>query len=199
MAGVVVLYEDHRAAGPSGRSFALHILLMALVGDRRGVDAGVLPHGAGVRSIPKGGVDNVLSALFHDYDLLTPGGVAVGIVDADRLAEHVRRGWVRDLPAGADAATACAAFIASHPAPARVRLLPLDANLESVIRGIGDCDKALPAAVLKAALDKRTGMQDRERVLQRAAAGARAVRDCLGGRVPSVNIVADTLHGLIPA
>lgn len=195
MSGLTVLYEDRRQPGPHGRAYGLHVLMMALVADRIGGDEIHARSFADVQPVPKHGVDNVLGALHEDYDVLAGAGVVVGIVDGDKLAGHVRRKWAATLPAGADANAARDAFLAAHPDPTRVRLLILDANLESVLVGIRDCDRDLPPDVAKIAIEKR-GMQERERVLNRAAA-AKSVRDCLQGKVPSVNAIADELFGLL--
>lgn len=195
MNDLVVLYEDRRQPGPDGRDYGLHVLLMSLVADRTGRDDIHARSFGHVHAIPRHGVDNVLGALAEDYDVLGSGAIVVGIVDGDVLAAHVRRKWATALPVGADADVARDAFVAAHPEPGRIRLLFFDANVESVLRGIADCDPHVPAELVSVAIDTK-GRQERDRVLHRAAA-ARTVRDCLQGKVPSVHAVADALFGLL--
>lgn len=199
MPPVVVLYEDARAAGSAGQSFGLHELVVALVGDVLPEELRyTLAQTSGIQPVPKNGVDNVLRALQSDYDLLGRGNTVFGLVDADKLAEHVRRAAVPALKAGATPEEARDAWLAQHPQAERVRLLLLDRNLESVLRTIAECDRTVPKTLIDDALAKRTGMQARERLLHRAAHGERSLRDCVQQRVPTLTAVRDHLKAALP-
>ena len=193
MARHYVLYEDSRAAGPGGKKFPLHELIVALVADRRpNVHRWSLS--ASFEPIPKSGIDNLLSALQNDVpDLAGAGGRVFAVVDGDRVTEHVRRRGIAVANA-APPEEAVATFIAGLSHAALIQVVVLHDNLESVLRAYEKpCAPlhALTPTLLKEAIAHKDRIA-RDRMLVEAARNSE-LRKCLETAVPSLATIADAL------
>ena len=137
MTAILVLYENPRAA--SG-SFGLHELLVALVADE--LSATPLQLRKRVRARPLNGVNNLLKAIRDPQRLAPAGGPCLAVIDADRIRKCLR------MP-GAGAKDVISRILQSCEEPARITVVLLERNVESLIEAVRECDRAgsLPIAV----------------------------------------------------
>jgi hypothetical protein len=175
---VTVLYEDEAAAKPT--NYGPHILLLACVADARGTDVWILR--GRTAGIPKKGDTKVRAALRDEGDLLATRGPLVAMVDDDR----VRRCY--GLPTSACKREVLDAVLREATGSPSVVLL--HRNMEDIVG-------AACAALHRAAPAAKPGPEERDRILHRAAAAERNVRDAILAAVPSFARLVKTVDRLL--
>ncbi|MCC6785538.1 MAG: hypothetical protein IT457_21985 [Planctomycetes bacterium] len=175
MTRLVVLYEDARAA--AGR-FGPHELLLGCVADELGRRLHDLRKE--IVAIPMNGVAKLLAALTdaERWQRVAPRGAPLlALIDSDRIRDHVP-------PEIREHAGVEAWIRARFSEPARLTVILLDRNLETVIAAIRDCGEA-EVQLVESALRKDLNARDRLLGKLGADSDRRALRDCVRGAVPS--------------
>ncbi len=188
---VTILYEDQR--GPR-QGFGLHALVKACVfdainGDRRWLDGEALKD-----TRPLKGAGNVLRTCREDIDLIAADGRAVvAVFDDDKIRELLA------LPPKATDARVEQEIRKGCRAPDRLRVALLKRNTESVLSAAGECDPSIDPARLARAV-KHKDLLERDALFQDLSRErARAARDCILKKVPSLKRLVDLLcHELRP-
>lgn len=192
MTALLVLYEDSR--GANGQ-FGPHDFFMGCVADKTKRDIHSLT--PRVSACPVNGVSKLLGHL-RDLDELSPfapqGAPILAILDEDRVREHAPL-------TGMSAAAAADKLVAESSSPARLKVVLLERNLESVVQAFDRCgewEKHLIAQALKKRLNER------DRLFGKVGhdAARRAIRDCVRQAMPCVEkiveIISATLTGAAP-
>jgi hypothetical protein len=178
-----VLYEDKMQVG-SGGAFPPHDFVLAMVADVTGHTVWDL------RQLVEKNPRNSVSKLIGDLkrtSLLAGSGQLCLVVDRDRIAEHV------GLPKNAAEVDVTKALRARSDAPDRLSVHYLDPNIEGLMRSIEGCSPGERAPTSK-------DHNSRDLYLNRAAfALAKAVRDCVKRKQPSLGNLVTLLAGLCGA
>ncbi len=189
MAGalVTILYEDQR--GPR-QGFGLHSFVKACVfdavnGERHRVE-GMLD------GRPLKGVQAVIKACREDIDLIAADGRAVvAVLDDDAIREQLKlRHPASDAEVDLEIRKGCRA-------PDRLTIVLLKRNMESVILAAAACDPGLDAKRIDRAV-KHKELLERDAILTEfSRERARPLRDCVLGKVPSLQLLIDRLGRLL--
>jgi hypothetical protein len=172
---VRILYED--SGDPT--EFGPHKLVARYACDRLGVEPWQLRDR--LKGDPKRGNANVLKACREDLGKLVKGGWAiVAVYDSDQIGHRI------GLPRGACKSQLVARLKQDCEPRDRLVVVLLEENVETLLRAIAAIDPALaPPATLQRALGK--DLNCRDIILAKAASPpARAMRDRLAERVPSL-------------
>jgi hypothetical protein len=184
---VIVLFEDARA--PTTKS-ALDDLLVSCVADTLGFDDRF-----GLRrwiqvSLRKGNA-NLLDDCRRVGDIAKRGELVVAVFDNDEVRKLL------GMRPKATATQVEAAIKKNCPNPTRLRVVLLDRNMESPLRGARACGVDAPEDLWASAVEKKR-LNARDQILKKLAFGARALRDCVRKRLPSfeqlVSIAAESIQ-----
>ena len=178
MPDVTVLYEDRR--GPTNE-FGLHNLVTACVADVLG---GTQWHWARtIECRPVKGSGNLVQDCHADaVDIAWEGRRVIAVFDSDRIRELL------GLRGDTDEAELRHAIDAALSPTEHFRVFLLERNQESVLEAAIGC--GLRASVTereRAIVRKKPGVRDK--LMMRAAAGAKDVRDCILRTIPSLAAV----------
>jgi hypothetical protein len=184
---ITVVYEDQLAAGATPKEFGVHKLVVAAVADVLGlryfeVDRRIEP-------IPKKGSSNVIIALRDDGLNNLPALLV--LLDADKI----RSEGLLKLSANSSMDEVLDR-LAEVTVTQRSAFILLDRNVESILQAAADCEATIDGNALQRALNKK--LNERDRILNKVAFAARAVRDCIFGKVPSLEVlrhrIVEMLH-----
>lgn len=182
---VTILYEDQRG---QRQGFGLHGLVKACVfdainGERRWLDGEALKD-----CRPLKGAGNVLRACREDIDLIAADGRAVvAVFDDDKIRELL------GLPLKATEARGEQEIRKGCRTPDRLRISLLKRNTESVLSAAGECDPSIDPARLDRAV-KHKDLLERDAIfMELSRERARAARDCVLKKVPSLKRLVDML------
>jgi hypothetical protein len=169
-----VFYEDQEVPGLVA-NFGPHRLLCACVEDLVGIDARELQKDL-IACKPCRGVTKQVTALIIGAPQLLKSNKAVfAVFDSDKVHEQLHIG-PDDDPVKA---------MHDRGVPPEVRILLLNQNTESLLQAVLGCEGAGPVELPKKKPAKR------DAILNRAADGARTLRDCVIGKVPSFKTIVD--------
>ncbi len=181
---VTVLYEDQR--GPR-QGFGLHALVKACVfdainGERHRVEGMLSDHR------PLKGVQALLKACREEIDLIAADGRrVVAVFDDDAIREQLK------LPHTAADALVEREIRKGCRAPERLLIVLLKRNMESVIVAAAACDPGLDAKRIDRAV-KHKELLERDAILtELSRERARPLRDCVLGRMPSLQLLVALL------
>lgn len=183
MTAILVLYEDSRGAKGA---FGPHEFFLGCVADTTGHDIHSLKRR--VRAYPVNGVSKLLGHL-HELDgldhLAPQGAPILAVLDEDRVRDHAP-------VAGMNAADAAAKLVADSSAPARLKVVLLESNLESVVQALDQCgerEKQLIAEALKKRLNERDTLFGKV-----GHDGSRkGIRDCVRQAMPCVEQIVQAI------
>lgn len=177
---VVILYEDQ---GGLRNQFGLHDLVVAMVNDQLDNDFWRLRSGALKDGRPSKGNAKLLKRLAEPRELerLMGGGrPVVAVFDADKppcTEQELRQ------------------YEAANPL---LHIVLLDRNLETVLKAAADCEPGLSPELVTSAV-RHKDHNARDRLLLKVAHGEhlRDVRDCMGGKVPSLRHLCERVAALV--
>lgn len=181
---VTILYEDQR--GPR-QGFGLHALVVACVfdvidGEHRHVEDRLSD------ARPLKGVQNVLRACCEDIDLLAADGrFIVAVMDDDAIRQALK------LPEEAGEETVVRTIARRSRSPERLCVTLLHRNTESVLEAAAQCDRTLEAGRLERAIVRKDLLERDAIFLMLSRQRARAARDCILGRMPSMKRLVDVV------
>lgn len=190
-----ILYENGRNAD---RHFALHDLLCAMVDDMLEESVGTAR--TRIDGMPRGGRDRLIGDCRERRDDVFAGFPAThrfALVDGDEIHQHL----AITIPASASLAerrvaltTACPGVQMYMPDGAH----PRESNTEGILRVVVRClGLALDAPDAAIALEKKKGAANRRDILlNKAAWGPRAPRDCIRLAQPTLANLVDALADL---
>ena len=181
---LTILYEDQRG---QRQGFGLHTLVKACVfdainGERHRIEGALSDYR------PLKGVDNVLKACREDFDLIAADGrTVVAVLDNDAIRHKLK------LPPTAKDAQVEQAIRKGCQAPERLLIALIKENMESVIEAAATCDPGLDPKRVERAI-KRKELLERDAILTEfSRERARPLRDCVLGKVPSLQSLVDLL------
>lgn len=185
---LTILYEDQRG---QRQGFGLHTLVKACVfdvinGERHRVEGALSDYR------PLKGVDNVLKACRQDFDLIAADGrTLVAILDSDAIRSKLK------LPKAATDAHVEQAIRKGCQAPERLLVVLIKENTESVIEAAAACDPGIDRGRVERAV-KHKELLERDAILTEISwERARALRDCVLGKVPSLQSLVELLLRLL--
>ena len=181
---ITILYEDQRG---QRQGFGLHTLVKACVfdainGERHRVEGALSDYR------PLKGVDNVLKACRQDFDLIAADGRSVvAVLDNDAIRHKLK------LPPSASVARVEQAIRSGCQAPERLLIVLIEENMESVLAAAATCDSELDPKRIERAI-KRKDLLERDAIFTDfSRERARSLRDCVLGKVPSLQSLVDLL------
>jgi hypothetical protein len=184
---VTVLYEDQR--GPR-QGFGLHSFVKACVfdvinGERHRVE-GMLD------GRPLKGVQAVIKACREDIDLIAADGrCVVALLDDDAIREQLKlRRTASDAEVDLEIRKGCRA-------PDRLTVVLLKRNMESVILAAAACDPGLDAKRIDRAVKYKELLERDAILIEVSRERARPLRDCMLGRVPSLQMLVALLSRVL--
>lgn len=187
MTALLVLYEDSR--GAKGK-FGPHEFFLGCVADVTGLSIHSLKRR--VVDNPVNGVGKLLGHLreLDELDHLAPHGAPIlAILDEDRVRDHAS---LADLGATA----AAEHLVAESSAPARLKVVLLECNLESIVRAFAKCGEH-EQRLISAALEKR--LNDRDTLFGRVGhdPARKAIRDCVRKAMPCVEKIVEVMSAAV--
>lgn len=183
MTAILVLYEDSRGAKGT---FGPHDFFLGCVADLTGLDIHALK--PRVCACPVNGVSKLLDHLrdLDELSHLAPHGAPIlAILDEDRVRAHAPL-------AGMSSAAAASKLVAGSSDPARLKVVLLERNLESVVNAFDQCGEWEKQLIAKA-LEKR--LNERDTLFSRVGhdAARRNIRDCVRHNMPSVEQIVQAI------
>jgi hypothetical protein len=186
--GVTILYEDQ---GNRKQGFGLHALVKACVfdvvdGERYRVEGSLRSY------LPLKGVSNVLKECRENFDIIAADGRSVvAVIDDDKVRGHLR------LPKTAPDDHVEREIKRGCPAPERLFIALLKKNTESVLEAAAACNPTHNHERMERAV-RHKDLFARDAILSELAwERARAQRDCILGKMPSLKTLVDVLASML--
>jgi hypothetical protein len=185
---VTILYEDQRVPR---RGFGLHALVTACVfdlvdGERYLVEGRLRKY----RALK--GVSNVLKMCREDFELLAAdGGYVIAVIDGDAIRREIK------LPPSASRTDVERTIKKGCPTPDRLFIAVLERNTESVLEAAAACDPSQDAARMDRAVRHKDVLARDAILTELARERARAQRDCILGKMPSLKALVDVLASML--
>jgi hypothetical protein len=186
LVALTFLYEDQR--GPR-QGFGLHALVKACVfdainGERHRVEAMLGDHR------PLKGVQNLLKACREEIDLIAADGRdVIAVIDNDQIRRQLQ------LPRAATDERVEREIRKGCRAPDRLVIVLLKENMETVLKAAAACDPTLDSKRIARAV-RHKDLLERDAILaELSRERARALRDCVLRKVPSLQALVDLVAG----
>lgn len=179
MSTCFVFYEDQEVPGLVA-NFGPHRLLCACVADQVGIEAREL-QSVMISCKPCHGATKQVTALITGAPQLLKTNAVFAVFDADEIHAQLH------VAAEEDAVKA----IYARGVPSGVRILLLDRNTESVLQAFLGCEHQAGGTGPVVLPKKKPAKRDA--ILNRAADGARTLRDCVLDKVPSFKAIVDEI------